>query len=232
MPFEPLSRFEWERVVMQVVMPPTTKLVALALATYGDRNGAKIHPGNKRLSLELCISPRTVERHIDWLRTNGLLEQTFQGRSAGRKGMANTYRLGVATDLAERVAFVGTADTGDGSSPVDIEVTPDTDDGSSEQNTRHGGQEHPTPVTGTPDTSDGTPVTRDDPSWNNHQTIDQVGNSSSDGEAAYLADLEVLKALPVDEQTRLLAEVDETLQGADWPALVHGAARLVNGAVA
>jgi len=150
----PLTRFEWERVVLQVVMPPTTKLVALALAVYANKNGGNARPGNHRLASSLGISERTVERQLLWLREHGLLAQTFDGRRAGRRGLASVYQLGIAEDLPERVRFIGTTDTGDGSSahehpsPVSVVTA-----------------EHPTRVTvvsdGTPDTSDRTPVTGD-----------------------------------------------------------------------
>lgn len=243
----PLTRFEWERVVMQVEMPPTAKLIALALATFGNRSGANIHPGNKRLARELGLSLRTVERQVDWLRTHGLIEQTFQGRSAGRRGLANTYRLVVADDLPDLVTFAvspdtavgssdaGTDDTDDGSS----DGTPDTGDATSPQNTRHDDSEHPTPVTGTPDTSDGTPDTGDDPSCKHQQTKPPRSDPSSDASAVAVvstidADMAVIKRLPRDDQERLWNEIAQAADDdTDWPTLVHRAAeRILSEAVA
>jgi hypothetical protein len=45
-------RFQWERVVRDCTLPPTTKLVALMLATYASGDGTHAHPGQDRLARE------------------------------------------------------------------------------------------------------------------------------------------------------------------------------------
>jgi biotin operon repressor len=146
----PMTRFEWERVILQVQMPPTTKLVALALATFANRHGENAHPGNRRLALALGISERTVERQLFWLRECGLLMQTFHGSSGGRRRLASVYRLAIAEDLPNYVEFIRSPDTDVGCSDAD-HPTPATGDDS----------EHPTTVTRSPDTNDRSPDTRD-----------------------------------------------------------------------
>lgn len=233
----PIDRFEWEKCVRLVKMPTTTKLVALALATYGNRQGSNIHPGNKRLATELGVSPRTIERAVDWLRSHGLLEQTFKGRSAGRKGLANAYRLAVAEDLPDRVDFAVSPDTTDGSSgPATPDTgdgssaeSPDTDDGTSVPITRHEAPEHPTSATGTPDIFDGTPDTGDDPSWkyqqNNSPSKESSGGASTpQDDDEYNRELAEIKSLPQAVIGPLLDEAQDAVGGGGWNAVVHYAA--------
>lgn len=167
----PKDRFEWERLVRRVKMHPTTKLVALTLASYGNRNGTNAHPGNRLLAADCCIHERSVERHLEWLRDHGLIFRTFRGSAAGRQKLADTYQLVQADNLPDLVEFTpehptqvsgdeaGTPDTHVGTSPVDDEGTPDTDDGSSEPEHPTSDEEHPTPMSGTPDIEGRSPDT-------------------------------------------------------------------------
>ena len=86
-------RFQWERVVRDCTLPPTTKLVALMLATYASGDGTHAHPGQDRLARECGLKPRAVRNHLDRLAKLGLIVRTFRGSSAGRGGRADVYRL-------------------------------------------------------------------------------------------------------------------------------------------
>lgn len=162
----PLTRFEWEKTVRQVVMPATTKLVAFCLATYADRTGTNARPGRKRLAAECGVSRRTVERQLAWLQEKGLLAKTFDGQTAGRRGLASVYRLVIAEDLADRVRFVNaTSDTDDERSDDELSTLM-TDDP----------PELSSPETGSLDTDSGSLVTGDadlSSPMSTHQTNDQ-----------------------------------------------------------
>lgn len=176
----PLTRFEWEQTVREVAMPPTAKLVAFELATYADRKGENIRPGRKRLARECCISVRTVERQLAWLEDHGLLLMTFNGALAGRRAMASVYRLVIAEDLPDRVAFVhASPDTHDEGSAEGSAAEPPTP-------VTEVPAEPPTPVTGSTDTTAGSNDTGDaeQPTpVSPHQYIDQNNHqiSSSTG---------------------------------------------------
>lgn len=96
------ARYEWERIVRRVVMPPPAKLVALALATYGNQDGTSIFPGNERLTAVTCQGEKTVRRALDWLRSGYLIERVREGSRGGRRAYADEYRLIVPSDLLLR----------------------------------------------------------------------------------------------------------------------------------
>lgn len=93
---EPINarRFEWERVVRCMKMPPELKLTALVLATYANGDGTGAHPGRGKLAEHLDVTERTVRRRLDVLRADfQLIAKTpmWSGRGRGRK--ADEYRL-------------------------------------------------------------------------------------------------------------------------------------------
>ncbi|MGB7363326.1 MAG: helix-turn-helix domain-containing protein [Rhodococcus sp. (in: high G+C Gram-positive bacteria)] len=96
-PIESVSRFEWERVVRRVYMPPTTKLLALTMATYADADGSRIRPGAERLARVMCVSEPTVKRSLAWLRAHGLVHRAKQGNRWAKQ--ADEYRLTVPEKL-------------------------------------------------------------------------------------------------------------------------------------
>lgn len=101
---QPLGRFAWERIVKRVKMPRATKLAALTLATFSDRDGSNIRPGEEQLAADLDMSTRQVRRHVARLRDEyGLIDRVQRGGS--RSKYPDVYRLVLPDDLAERVEF-------------------------------------------------------------------------------------------------------------------------------
>lgn len=240
---EPLSRFEWERVVMAVDIAPTTKLVALGLATFANRSGGNAHPGNARLARELNVTVRTVERHLETLRSVGLVERTFRGSAAGRRRMADVYRLVVADDLHDRVSFIESPDSSVvcTTSEQPTFLSGDSGLGSPEHPTP--GTEHPTAETGTPDTGDGSPVTGVAPTCMYITEEHQEGSSSFGSTRAAVSELSTdeavadelsaIKRLPAAALQQLLAEAQGAVGDQGWSAVVHYAAtHMPEGAVA
>lgn len=88
----PVDRFTWERALRRLVLG-RTKFVALMLATYADRCGDNAHPGVDRLAADCECDERTIRRHLTKLAGLGLIERTFEGSSAGRRRLADCYRL-------------------------------------------------------------------------------------------------------------------------------------------
>jgi hypothetical protein len=103
MEHEPMSRFEWERVLRRASLPPATKLVGFVLATYANKTGGSIRPGVQRLVDVTRQSRRTVMRALEHLRKVGLVERTFKGSSGGRRALADEYRLTCPVDLLDRM---------------------------------------------------------------------------------------------------------------------------------
>ena len=87
------GRFEWERVVRHLTMPPTTKLVVLIAATFGDRDGTNIRPGNAILASAAGRSERTVQTALEDARSLGVIFREKRGSSPGRRALADVYRL-------------------------------------------------------------------------------------------------------------------------------------------
>jgi hypothetical protein len=94
-------RFEWERVIKALPMPPTVKHVALTLATYGDLDGASIHPGNDVLIADTGTSRATVTRALTYLRDVGLIVSV--GTANRRRRIAEEYRLAIPPTVLARV---------------------------------------------------------------------------------------------------------------------------------
>jgi hypothetical protein len=121
---EGCGRFEWERIVLRVVMPSSAKLVALALATYANKDGTRAHPGSARLVAVTGLGRRSVLRWLDLLREIGLIERTFAGSSAGRKALADEYRLTCPVDLLEVVEVLPMDEQVPPRAPVPLEQVP------------------------------------------------------------------------------------------------------------
>ncbi|WP_280392926.1 hypothetical protein [Nocardia wallacei] len=94
---QPVSRFDWERLIRRVRMHKTTKYVALGMATYADADGSRVRPGVDELALVLCISEPTVKRGYSVLRELGLIQKTKQGNRHAKE--ADTYRLTAPKNL-------------------------------------------------------------------------------------------------------------------------------------
>jgi hypothetical protein len=91
------DRFEWERIVRRVQMPGTTKLLALVLATYADKDGTRVRPGVERLALVMCCNEKTVDRAFKTLRHLGLVKLTKRGNRHAKE--ADEYRLTIPSTL-------------------------------------------------------------------------------------------------------------------------------------
>jgi DNA-binding transcriptional ArsR family regulator len=100
---EPPLRYEWERVIRALPLPSGAKHVALNAATYANADGSGIYPGNERTVADTGLSDSTVRRAYRLLRDVGLLDRIVEGRSRGRRGVADEYRLAIPDDVLERV---------------------------------------------------------------------------------------------------------------------------------
>ena len=138
------SRYEWERIVRRVKMPPMTKGVAVILATYANADGTSIYPGNERLAAVTCQGDKTVRRALAWLRAGYLIERVREGSRGGRGGFADEYRLTIPSDLLTRHELL---------SPDETPVVQTGDTASSDPEHRSQG---PVP----PVTQSGSPVTQ------------------------------------------------------------------------
>ncbi|MGW6655665.1 hypothetical protein [Rhodococcus sp. NPDC055024] len=95
----PIERFEWERIIRRVSMPPTTMLMALTLATYADIDGTRVRPSSERLARVTGTSPATVGRTLSWLRKHGLIGLVKQGNRWAKQ--ANEYQLSIPMNLLD-----------------------------------------------------------------------------------------------------------------------------------
>lgn len=100
------SRYDWERWVRRCILPSSTKLVALVMATYAHRDGTRVFPGVNRLAKTTGLSERTVRTALCNLRDVGLIERTAEGGRRGVQVFTDVHRLSIPADLLERAAFL------------------------------------------------------------------------------------------------------------------------------
>jgi DNA-binding transcriptional ArsR family regulator len=99
-----VTRFEWDRAVVALPLPPITDHVAARLAMHADgRTGEHAHPGVDRLAVECGLSEKTVSRHLKILRDLGLIERTYRGRGNQYGRTADEYALRLPPDILARV---------------------------------------------------------------------------------------------------------------------------------
>jgi hypothetical protein len=167
----PRGKFDWQRLVLSLDIPMATKAVALALSVYASKDGSNCHPGNGRLAWAVSADKRTILRHLTVLRDElQLIERTFYGQQAGRRGLSDCYQLVVPWDLAARVKIreyePGTGDSQVTTSAPDL-VTPESPDpDASRDGTGDSGA-------GTGDSGAGTGDTRVTPPGSTHQVVNQ-----------------------------------------------------------
>lgn len=101
-----VDRYEWERLVRRCVLTSPTKLVALTVATYANRDGSGIYPGVTRLTAVTALSERSVRGALKTLREVGLLLRTRDGSRNGRRAYADEYALTIPVDLLDRVELL------------------------------------------------------------------------------------------------------------------------------
>lgn len=100
-PLMDMGRFEWERVIKKCAFKqPSTKLLALILATYASENGSSVRPGRERLMATSGLSKGYVSAQLGRLEDLGLVFKVHNGSSYGRRGgLASVYQLTVPEDL-------------------------------------------------------------------------------------------------------------------------------------
>lgn len=77
-----MSSFNFVKAVRQISMPPTTKLVAITLATYADYETGECYPSIQTLMDDTGLSNRVVCQHIKNIEKMGIL---VADRSNGRR---------------------------------------------------------------------------------------------------------------------------------------------------
>ena len=102
----PVDRFEWERAVRLLKVGKETRYVGLVLAQFTDPDGTNAFPGQEVIAACCETSVRTVQRHLAALESAGLIECTFRGSTAGRRGLADVWRLTLPPDPGRTVGFI------------------------------------------------------------------------------------------------------------------------------
>lgn len=78
-----VGTFEFNQLLRRAELPPMTKLVAFAYASYASPDGDRIWPGERRVADELDLTERAVRGHVGALRACGLLTRV-RAHSPGR----------------------------------------------------------------------------------------------------------------------------------------------------
>jgi hypothetical protein len=103
---KPASSNEWIPVFRRVIADPYVKNVGIWAATYADPDGSNIFPGNARIANVTGLSDRAVRDAFSIIRDFGLMHRCSKGSTAGRRGMADEYRLTIPLDIFERVPML------------------------------------------------------------------------------------------------------------------------------
>lgn len=176
--------YAWRRIVRRARLGSSVKLVAYALADYANPDGTRIHPGNERLVAVTELGDKTVRRALSALRDYGLIDRVVEGSKAGRRAIADEYRLTFPDDLMDRVPMLP-PDEKPGS-PVTVTCDEPVDNaGSPVTVTGHKSPDEPgtpvndlrSPVTDTRNTGHGDRPPNHAP---NHLSPNQLDNNFSD----------------------------------------------------
>lgn len=100
------TRYEWERVIRRARLGAPCKAVALAMATYADRDGSRVYPGVARLAAVTELSERSVRGALKKMRDVGLIERIYQGGHRGVHSFTDVHRLTIPVDLLDRVEML------------------------------------------------------------------------------------------------------------------------------
>ncbi|MGY4103454.1 hypothetical protein ACW2Q0_28405 [Nocardia sp. R16R-3T] len=99
MELQPVGRFEWERWLRRLTLPPGAKYTALMAITYGDLDGSRVFPGVKKLARVMCVGEASVKRHMRVLREVGLIERVKQGNRHAEE--SDEYRITLPSNLMD-----------------------------------------------------------------------------------------------------------------------------------
>lgn len=125
-----MSNFNFVKAVRQISMPPTTKLVAITLATYADYETGECYPSIQTLMDDTGLSNRAVGLHIKHIENLGIL---VVDRSNGRRsyyrfdveGLTKAVTQGHSSDNESSDSDNNTSDSDD-SEPVTLTQQPVT----------------------------------------------------------------------------------------------------------
>lgn len=96
-----IDRATWMRAMRGRIPKIQDRAVAMALGTYGNKDGSSNYPGVAGLAEDLYLSASTVKRALAWLTENGWLARTKRGdRWAGR---ADEYHLALPAPVAAEI---------------------------------------------------------------------------------------------------------------------------------
>ena len=87
------ARYPWIRAFRGAKVPMNAKAVGLALASYGDVDGSKNHPGLTRLARDFDVDEKTIRRHLETLERSGWVRKTHDGRVGMARSNADDYQL-------------------------------------------------------------------------------------------------------------------------------------------
>ncbi|WP_280244981.1 hypothetical protein [Nocardia abscessus] len=99
MELEPVGRFEWERWIRRLILPPGVKYTALMAITYGDLDGSRVFPGVEKLALVMNVGTASVKRHMRVLRETGLIQRVKQGNRHAEE--TDEYRITLPSNLLD-----------------------------------------------------------------------------------------------------------------------------------
>lgn len=89
-----LGRFEWERLIRELSLPPPVRVTAYALATFANSDGTKAYCGLGRLGQASGLIRNVTVEVLAALRGAGLIRRTKRGGGRGVR-LADEYELSV-----------------------------------------------------------------------------------------------------------------------------------------
>lgn len=99
-----IDRYEWQAVIRRSNLTTPCKGFAFIMASYSNPDGSDIFPGNERLAYVTSMGDSTVRRHLNTLRTKGLITRVS---AANRfRGLSDEYRLTVPSRVEDLQALL------------------------------------------------------------------------------------------------------------------------------
>lgn len=98
----PMGLFEWQTVIRRAQLPAGVLGTALLLATYANKNGGSIWPGEERLSRVLGVTPRAVRRHLETLRAERYINRVKKQQWRSGHRTSDEYQLTRPVDFHDR----------------------------------------------------------------------------------------------------------------------------------
>jgi hypothetical protein len=90
---------EWNQIIRRARLSRGLKTSCFVLSSYANSDGTSVYCGVARLAVGAQCDYRTAQRHLKWLRDEGMIQLVRKGSRSGR---ADEYRLTLHAGIIDR----------------------------------------------------------------------------------------------------------------------------------